>query len=100
MRHSNVHTCAALVPFNVARYASWWPDRVFECTQDKVDGGRGTDLVTHHWGARVDGWFASVDETIGTELAVVQDRSSKGNPQYCCFHAGYCICWGPNGVLV
>jgi hypothetical protein len=31
----------------------------------KVDGGKGTDLVTHHWGARVDGWFASVDETIG-----------------------------------
>jgi hypothetical protein len=28
--------------------------------------------VTHHWGARVDGWFASVDETIGTELAGCQ----------------------------
>jgi hypothetical protein len=56
--------------------------------------------VTHHWGARVDGWFASVDETIGTELAFIQNRSSQGNPQYCCFHAGCCICWGPNGVVV
>ena len=53
---------------------------MFECTQDKVDGGRGTELVTHHWGARVDGWFASVDETIGTEPDVVQDRSRQGHP--------------------
>ena len=45
-----------------------------------VDGGRGTELVTHHWGARVDGWFASVDETIGTEPDVVPDRSRQGKP--------------------
>jgi len=36
--------------------------------QDKVDGSSGSNLVTHHPGCRVSGWFAGgVDETIGAD---------------------------------
>lgn len=36
--------------------------------QDKVDGSSGSNLVTHHPGCRVSGWFAGgVDETTGAD---------------------------------